>query len=146
MPTIRDVLDAKGRDVVTIRPDATIREAVEALVEHRIGCLVVSNGGDEVAGILTERDILKIVSVDAERLVAVKVAERMSTDVVCGVPDDDLDYVMSIMTSRRCRRMPVMENGKLAGLVSIGDVVKAMKSATEYEVRQLKDYIGGGYA
>lgn len=146
MPTIRDVLDAKGRDVVTIRPDATIREAVEALVEHRIGCLVVSNGGDEVAGILTERDILKIVSVDAERLVAVKVAERMSTDVVCGVPDDDLDYVMSIMTSRRCRRMPVMENGKLAGLVSIGDVVKAMKGATEYEVRQLKDYIGGGYA
>ena len=146
MTTIRDVLKAKGSDVVTIRPDASIREAIDELVSRKIGCLVASEGGGQVSGVLTERDILKIVKEDVHRLSEVKVSERMTSEVVCGVPDDDLDYVMSVMTERRFRRMPVMEDGKLAGLVSIGDVVKALKSATEYEVRQLKDYIAGGYA
>ncbi len=69
----------------------------------------------------------------------------MTSDVICGVPEDDLDYVMNMMTEKRFRRMPVVVDGKVAGLISIGDVVKALKSATEYEVRQLQSYITGAY-
>ena len=69
----------------------------------------------------------------------------MTEDVVCGVPEDDLDYVMNVMTEKRFRRMPVISGGRLAGIVSIGDVVKALKSAKEYEVRQLQSYISGAY-
>ena len=144
MPTVRDVLEKKGNAVVTVGPEKTIHEAIETLVAHGIGALVVTNADGGVAGILTERDILRIVHAHPDRLGTATVEEFMSKDLVCGVPDDDLDYAMSMMTERRFRHLPVMDGDALAGIVSIGDVVKTMNSARAFEIRLLRDYIGSG--
>jgi CBS domain-containing protein len=146
MPTIRDVLKTKGAEVVAVPPDHTIARAIGELVGRRIGSLLVTDSEGNIVGIITERDILRVVHDAADRIDSATVSEFMTTNVVCGVPDDDLDYVMSVMTEKRFRRMPVVKNGQLAGVISIGDVVKALKSAKEYEVRQLRDYISGAYA
>ena len=145
MPTIADVLREKGSKVITIPPRHTIKQAISELVDRKIGSLLVTDEGGEVAGIITERDILRVVHSAPADLDQVTVGDQMTSDVICGVPEDDLDYVMNVMTEKRFRRMPVVEDGKVVGLVSIGDVVKAMKSATEYEVRQLQSYITGAY-
>ena len=146
MPTINDVLKEKGPEVVSISPDHTIKDAIAELVDRRIGCLLVTDAKGDVAGIITERDMLRVVHSQPAAWDQVKVSEYMTSDVICGVPEDDLDYVMNMMTEKRFRRMPVVVDGKVAGLISIGDVVKALKSATEYEVRQLQSYISGAYA
>ncbi len=146
MPTIEDVLREKGPEVIAISPSHTIKRAIAELVDRRIGSLLVTDTEGEVVGIITERDILRVVHSQSADLDQARVAEHMTTEVCCGVPEDDLDYVMNVMTDKRFRRMPVVEDGKVVGLVSIGDVVKALKSATEYEVRQLQSYISGVHA
>jgi CBS domain-containing protein len=141
MPTIREVLDEKGREVVTVDPDRTVSDVISVLVDRRIGCVLVREEAGDVIGIITERDILRIVRDDPGRIGEAKVSEFMTRDVVCAVPEDDLDYAMNIMTENRLRRMPVMDGDELVGLISIGDVVKALKSARDYEVRMLRNYI-----
>ena len=146
MPTINDLLERKGREVVSVGPDETVYRAVEILIEKKIGSVVVRDAENEILGILTERDVLRVAYDQPERIKTAKVSEFMTKDLVCGVPEDDLDYVMDMMTRNRFRRRPVMQDGKLVGLLSIGDVVKALKSAHEYENRQLQSYIAGGYS
>ena len=146
MPTINDLLEKKGREVVTVGPDETVYCAVEILIEKKIGSVLVRDAEHEILGILTERDILRVAHDQPERIKTAKVSEFMTRDLVFGVPEDDLDYVMDMMTRNRFRRLPVMKDGKLVGLLSIGDVVKALKSAKEYENRQLQSYITGGYS
>lgn len=143
MPTIQDVLGNKGAEVVTIGPGETVHRAVEILNDHRIGAVVVRTGDGAVVGIITERDILRAVQDRAGKIDSATVSEFMTGDLHCGLPDDDLDYVMSMMTENRFRHLPVMSHGELVGIVSIGDVVNALKSARDYENRMLKDYIGG---
>ena len=143
MPTIRDILDQKGGDVVIVGPEDTVHRVIEILNERRIGALMVEDAGGAVVGIITERDILRAVQNHSGRLDSARVSEFMTTDLTCGVAEDDLDYVMAMMTESRFRHLPVMEGAALVGIVSIGDVVKALKSAREYENRLLKDYIGG---
>jgi CBS domain-containing protein len=143
---MRDVLEGKGSEVVTIGPDLTVHEAIESLVTHRIGAVVVTNEDGGVAGILTERDILRIVGREPERLKTARVREFMTKDLVYAVADDDLEYAMSMMTEKRFRHLPVMDGNALAGIVSIGDVVKAMNSAREFEIRLLRQYIDSGTA
>lgn len=146
MPTISDVLREKGAEVATISPGHTLKQAISELIDRKIGSLLVTDDAGEVAGIITERDILRVVHTQPAELEELKVGDHMTGDVLCGVPEDDLDYVMSIMTKKRFRRLPVVsKDGKIVGIVSIGDVVKALKSATEYEVRQLQSYISGAY-
>lgn len=144
MPKIRDVLDGKEGDVVTVRPDQTVFEAIEVLVGRRIGALLVAAEGGSPEGIITERDVLRIVHDHGDRLKSAPVSEFMSTELVCGAPDDELDYVMNVMTKGRFRRMPVMDGDRLAGIVTMGDIVKTLKSARDYEVRMLRDFISGG--
>lgn len=144
MPVIQDVLDRKGEKVVTIGPDRTIADAIARLVEHGIGALLVRDEEEAIAGILTERDILRFVHAHPGDAGTAKVSEHMTRDLVYGVPEDDLDYAMSVMTNRRFRHMPVMVDGELAGIVSIGDIVKALNSARKYELRMLRDYIEAG--
>ena len=141
MPSIRDVLNEKGGEVVSVRPETTIQDAIGELVDRRIGCLLVTEEGGAVVGILTERDILRIVHRNPGDYRDSPVGEHMTQNVFCAVPDDDLDYAMNVMTKNRFRRMPVMENDELVGIISIGDVVKALKSATEYEVRMLRSFM-----
>lgn len=149
---LKDILRQKGGDVVTIESDRTVHDAICRLNEHKIGALVVTGEGGEIAGIITERDILHQCG---ERCLRVNesfaedegcpamVRDVMTADLVIALPDDALDYAMGIMTKNRIRHLPVLEGGKLVGMVSIGDLVKASLEETEYENRQLKDYIYG---
>ncbi len=140
---IRDILCDKGEEVVTISPDHTVYGAIKVLVEHDIGALVVEDGG-EIRGIFTERDILRLAAGELEELKDTPVGDVMETDLVVGVADDALDYVMEIMTRNRIRHLPIVADGELAGIVSIGDVVNAMRKEIEAENRYLRDYIAGG--
>jgi CBS domain-containing protein len=140
---IRDILRTKGHDVVTVGPDQPVLAAVRILAEHRIGALVVRSR-DQVEGIISERDILNLAASDPARLTSERVADVMTTEVIVGVPEDDLDYVMNIMTQNRIRHLPIVdEDGGLVGLVSIGDVVNAVRRSVEAENRHLKEYIQG---
>jgi CBS domain-containing protein len=140
---IRDILRTKGHDVVTVGPDQPVLAAVRILAEHRIGALVVRSR-DQVEGIISERDILNLAASDPARLTSERVADVMTTEVIVGVPEDDLDYVMNIMTQNRIRHLPIVdEDGGLVGMVSIGDVVNAVRRSVEAENRHLKEYIQG---
>jgi uncharacterized protein len=139
---IRDILRIKGHDVITVGPEQPVLTAVRILAEHRIGALVVRDQG-EIVGIISERDVLNLAAGDPARLEDTLVAEIMTSNVIVGVPEDDLDYVMNIMTQNRIRHLPIMEGERLVGLVSIGDVVNAVRRAVESENRHLKDYIQG---
>lgn len=140
--TIRDILRHKGSAVVTVDPEGTVLEAMRVLVEHNIGAVVVTSGGDTV-GILTERDVLRLGASDPESLAATKVADAMTRELVVGVADDLVDYAAGIMTANRIRHLPIMDGNTLIGLVSIGDVVNALKREKEVENRYLRDYIQG---
>lgn len=142
---IRDILASKGTDVVTTTPDRTVLEAMRVLVENNIGSVVVTEGG-EVKGILTERDVLRLGAKGPADLESLRVGEAMTTELVVGVPGDDIQHVMRIMTDRRIRHLPILEEGELRGIVSIGDVVKASARTVEAENRHLREYIQGSYA
>lgn len=140
------ILERKGDEVVTIRTDATIGEAARRLGEHGIGALVVSDDGETVAGILSERDIVRRLVDDGSDTLDLPVAEVM-TDLVatCGY-DDHVDGLMSTMTNSRIRHLPVLDDGRLAGIVSIGDVVKSRIDDLEIQAQSLREYVtGSGY-
>jgi len=150
---VRAILAQKGSHVVTIEVGKTVHDAVRLLNEHGIGSLVVTDESDDVCGILTERDVLRECgacctdssghSEAADCACRSLVRDVMTEDVIVGVPDDPMDHVMSLMTSKRIRHLPIVEDGKLAGIISIGDVVNAHVEKTEFEIRMLKDYVQG---
>ena len=145
---LRDILEVKGTVVFSIAGDATLQDVAVKLVECRVGSLVIfhqdsaGNPGD-LAGIVTEKDILYACAAGKRSLREVAVAEAMSTALVTGTPDDDVEHVMGLMTTRRIRHLPVVSQGRLAGIISIGDVVKAQHDRLALENRCLKDYITG---
>ena len=141
---VRDILHRKGSDVHTIEPDRSVRDAIRLLVDKRIGSLLVVEGG-RIAGIITERDILREAGKYAGRLDARKVRDAMTADLIVGVPDDDLNYVMNVMTKNKIRHLPILDGKSLQGMISIGDVVWASLTEAEFENRTLKQYISGGY-
>lgn len=138
---VRGILDAKGRDVVTIRPDATIATAVHRLALERVGALVVSEDGIRIAGILSERDIVGALAGEGADLLSTgrRVADLMTRHVVTCGPDDTVKQLMAEMTRRRIRHLPVVEGGRIAGIVSIGDVVKSRLEEVEMEATVLRD-------
>ncbi len=144
---LRDILDVKGDTVHSIPPEARLQEAVDRLVENRVGALVVrrpdAGEADRLLGIITERDILHACSAGGRPLGEVKVAEAMTEKLITGTPDDDVEQVMGLMTARRIRHLPVLDGGRLSGMISIGDVVKAQHDRLALENRLMKDYIGG---
>lgn len=140
---VADILRQKSGGVVTIGPQLTIQDAISKLVEHNIGSLVVADEDGSIAGIITERDILRQCSNRAEEKARTPIGEVMTKDVIIGVPDDALDYVMGIMTTNRIRHLPILDDGDLVGMISIGDVVHAHLQEREFENRMLKDYIHG---
>jgi CBS domain-containing protein len=137
---IANVLARKGVKVFTIGPDQSIRQAVAALAEHNIGALVVVEEGGRPVGILSERDVVRAAA-RSEDVFGRRVSELMTRDVVVGVPEDDLKSVGTTMTERRIRHLPVVEKGRLVGIVSIGDVVKALRDQYEGEVVTLQTQI-----
>ena len=140
---IRDILRHKGHDVVTASTGDSILQAVRVLVDHNIGGVVVVEGG-EVIGILTERDILRLVASKPDELQALEVGQVMTRNVIKLAPDDDLAHIMEVMTENRIRHLPVIEEGRLAGIVTIGDVVNAFRRVAEDENAHLRQYIKAG--
>ena len=141
---VETILRTKGRRVATIRSDATIAKAVEMLRMNGIGALVVSDDGQEVAGILSERDVVFGLADDGAALLSRPVSELMSHSVVTCEPGDSVAELMAEMTNRRIRHFPVVEDGKLCGIVSIGDVVKSRLDEIEFEANSLRSFIAGG--
>jgi CBS domain-containing protein len=138
---IASILARKGGRVVTCRPDQSIRQALGLLAEHNIGALVVVDAAGAPAGILSERDVVREATRD-ERLFARSIGEIMTRDVIVGVPEDDLRAVRLTMTERRIRHVPVVVEGRLIGIVSIGDVVKAELDQCLGEVDTLQMQVG----
>ena len=138
---IRDVLAAKAdAAVMTVAPDLSVRELLARLAEHNVGALVVSRDGTAVDGIVSERDVVRHLHQDPEVLSA-EVRTIMTTEVHSCAPDADLDDLMTAMTERRIRHVPVLEAGRMVGIVSIGDVVKHKISALQFERDQLDHYV-----
>jgi CBS domain-containing protein len=139
---IKDVLDSKGSTtVITIAPGATIRELVDLLATHNIGAVVVSQDGAVPAGIVSERDVVR--RMPDENLMDEPVSAIMTEEVRVCEPGDLLDDLMALMTEHRIRHVPVVDDGILIGLVSIGDAVKVRMRELEYERDRLNDYVSG---
>ena len=137
---IKDVLTTKSsQDVVTISPDATVRDLVALLSEHNIGAVVVGTG-HEVAGIVSERDVVRKLH-DDDGVLDGPVSAIMTTTVRSAQPDQQLDDLMTLMTEHRIRHVPVLTDGRLTGIVSIGDVVKHKISELQFERDQLDSYV-----
>ena len=139
--TVKAILDAKGRDVMTVRPDATLAEAAKRLAEHRIGALVVTKGDNRIAGILSERDIVRIVGEEGASALGLPVSNAMTASVKICHENNTAMELMEIMTKGRFRHLPVEENGRLDGIVSIGDVVKQRIEEVVREAEEMKSYI-----
>lgn len=137
------ILKRKGGDVVTVAPDASLSTAAAALTEHNIGALVVSADGRTVDGIVSERDIVRCVARFGPQCLEGPVSEVMSTEVLTCEPDSPVDDLMATMSGRRIRHMPVVDNGVLAGMISIGDVVKSRLDQLELQAEALERYITG---
>jgi CBS domain-containing protein len=140
---VRAILDEKGRNVLTIRPDATLQDAARMLQENRIGALVVLGLNEQIKGILSERDIVSAVGRHGADALARTVSTVMTANVHRCSEDTTVDQVMSLMSEKRCRHIPVETNGKLAGMISIGDAVKSRIREIEFEAQEIKAYIAG---
>jgi len=140
---VSDIVRIKGSEVATLDPSDTVAEAVRKLAELSFGALVVSADGSSLDGILSERDIVRSLNHDPDTLAA-SVSALMTTEVVTCSMSDNISDLMVLMTGRRIRHLPVVAGGELAGLVSIGDVVKARLAELEDERRHLEDYITTG--
>lgn len=141
---VKDILEGKGTAVATIPVKATLHDALRLLVKLRIGSLVVTDGHGPLVGIITERDLLQECAAHPDGVTERTVREIMSTNPIIGVPEDEVAYVMGIMTHNRIRHLPILDGERLAGMISIGDVVKAQLEAAEFENRYLRDYIQHG--
>jgi CBS domain-containing protein len=140
---ISDILRYKGTSVVTISPSESVRVLVARLAEYNVGALVVANG-DEVVGIISERDIVRRLDDRGEGILELAVSELMTASVVSCSPNDDVDSIAGSMTELRIRHMPVLRGGKLAGIVTIGDVVAGRIRQLEQDRGQLEQYITQG--
>src|SRR5918994_1096307 len=140
MMKINDVLHGKtSQAVVTIRPDATVRELIALLAEHNVGALVVSDDGERVSGIVSERDVVRRLHAD-ESVLDTEVSQIMTSDVRTCAGTDSLTDLMQTMTEHRIRHVPVVADGRLTGIISIGDVVKNRIGELEFERDQLDSY------
>ena len=138
---VRHILDSKGRDVATIAPTASVQDAIQALGSRRVGALVVSDAGKAILGIISERDVVKLIAGSGVGALDQPVSAHMTARVVTCALDDTIQSVMERMTAGRFRHMPVSVDDKLAGIVSIGDVVKGRLDEMAQESQALRQYI-----
>ena len=143
---IQDILNVKGTRVWTIRASETIQEALHRLVTHKIGALLVTDDrAENIIGIFSERDVVHGSYGSSKSLRETRVYEWMTHEVFSCSPSDDVSTVMSVMTEKRVRHVPVEEGGELLGLVSIGDVVKSTLEESQHQIQHLKEYVFGNF-
>ena len=143
MNQVSEILGDKGREVLRIDAEASVLEAVKQMVEANIGSLLVMKAG-EIAGIVTERDYLRRVALQGVDDEEVTVGEIMSSPLIVVTPETAIDECMALMTDRRIRHVPVVENNEVVGIVSIGDVVKFKSERQSFEIKYLTEYISSG--
>ncbi len=139
--TVARILAIKGRDVVTGQPHLTLREAADVLARNRIGAIVISDAAGGLLGILSERDIVRAVSSGGADALKDPVSRHMTAKVISSTEEDSIEETMETMTRSRVRHLPVIRDGRLAGMVSIGDVVKIRLEAMEIEHKAMREYI-----
>jgi CBS domain-containing protein len=139
--TVNDILRQKGNHVITIEPTATLAAAVRMLAQHRIGALLATGADHRIVGVLSERDVVRVLDEKGSAALSTPVAEVMTRRVVTCDRSETIAEIMERITSGRFRHVPVIEHGRLAGIVSIGDVVKARLSELEHEHNALREYI-----
>lgn len=142
---VKDILSRKGTSVITIRPERSIKDAISTLVGQGVGALLVVDETEKVVGILTERDILRASASTFDSLGGLTVEDLMTRDLLIGCEDDTVGYVERVMTENRIRHLPIYNGKRLAGIISIGDVVKATADQAAGEVRHLTSYITDQY-
>jgi len=142
---IMDLIREKGSEVISVRPDNTIYAAIQVMVNHNIGAVLVVSEDGKLKGIFTERDILKECVQRSDQLKSTKVEAVMTTDLIIGLPEDEVEYLMGVITENKIRHIPILSEGKISGMISIGDLVKSQLKDVEYENHYLKDYIMGKY-
>lgn len=140
MSRVKSILERKGADVVTVPPSTTVGEVAAILRKHNIGAVVVSRNGLSVDGIYSERDIIRHLAEHGQQIIGWQVSTVMVKTVLTCTLFHDIDEIMKIMTQRRIRHLPVVENDRLAGIVSIGDVVKSRLEDMQLETNVLRDY------
>ncbi|MEO6608852.1 MAG: CBS domain-containing protein [Aestuariivirga sp.] len=141
--SVSHILKSKGRDVITVAPNASVAAVAEILAKRRIGAVIVSTDGAKIQGIVSERDIVRCLSEKGAACLTLGVDSIMSRQVkTCTEQDTEIE-LMALMTDNRIRHLPVVADGKLAGMISIGDVVKSRIEAIEREAAEMKAYIAG---
>ena len=140
---VKEILVTKGSKVWSVKSKQTIGETVGVLVAQKIGALLVYDQKEQIVGIVTERDIMRACHEYGKQVGETPVEKVMTKRVIIGAPEDELDYIMNIMTQNRVRHIPVVENDELRGIISIGDVVKAQLHDSQVQIKYLKDYMHG---
>ncbi len=143
MKTVRDLLHKKGAGVSSVTPETTVYETLKLMAEKNIGAVLVLDG-DQPIGIFSERDYARQVILKGKTSKDTPVREVMTSRVVFVRPDQSIEDCMALMTDKRCRHLPVLDAGRLAGILSIGDVVKAVISEKQFIIEQLENYISSG--
>jgi len=142
---VKDILEKKPQDTVTAQPQDSIIQTMETLISKKISCLPVLGESGELVGIISDKDIFELVYKKRAQFPDMKVADVMTSDLIVGLPEDDLSYIASIMTENRVRHIPIVNGQKLIGLISQGDIVKGEMVKIRVENRYLKEYINGNY-
>lgn len=142
---VKDILATKGSRVVTIEKQTSVLDAMAIFSANRVGSLLVVDKDETILGIIAARDVLMAVLNHLEHIKTITVEKIMTTNLIVGTEDDSIDYLQAIMTENRIRHVPIVEGRTLKGLVSIGDVVKALMKEKDVENRYLKDYIADKY-
>lgn len=142
---VKEILAVKGSRVINCHEDDSVMDALGIFAANKIGSLLVVDANDKILGILAPRDVLTVVLKQYEQVNEIKVKDVMTSDLIVATPEDNVDYIQAIMTENRIRHVPILEDGELKGIVSIGDVVNSQLKEKDVENRYLKDYIEGKY-
>ena len=142
--TVRGLLEKKGQQTLSVDCQATVFDALGKMAEHDVGSLLITRNGT-FAGLFTERDYARKVVLEGKSSKQTAVGELMDPEVVCVSPDDPLEQCMALMTAKRTRHLPVLEQGQVVGIVSIGDVVKHLLAEKDFTIQQLESYVFGNY-
>jgi CBS domain-containing protein len=142
---VKDILLGKKRGVVTTTAETRIAEAMAILIEHKISCLPVLDHNNQLIGIVSDKDIFLRIHQDGVDFHSCPIGDIMTTELIIGVPDDEIAYVAGLMTENRIRHIPILDGSQLKGMVSVGDIVKTQMLETKIENRYLKQYIEGSY-
>ena len=142
MATVSKVLEKKGGDVLSVSPDSAVFDAIEKMAEISAGTALVMDG-NQLAGIISERDFIRKIYLRKKYGQGVTVKEIMSTELTTVTPDESLETCMNTMTQKRIRHLPVLEDGNVVGIVSLGDIVKYLNDEKDFEIKNLQSYISG---